>query len=208
MTKFARFISIFSYMIQIGDTIVSLDVIKKEFCCDLSVCKGICCVEGDAGAPLEEEEEKYIRENYENIKLYMKPEGIQAVEEQGWAVIDVEGDLGTPLIHGGECAYAIEENGSCWCAIEKAWTEGKSTFRKPISCHLYPIRITRYPSYQAVNYDEWKICAGAKIKGEKKGIPLYIFLKDALIEKYGTEWYEQLCYVANEIKRGKIKFKL
>ncbi len=208
MTKFARFISIFSYMIQIGDTIVSLDVIKKEFCCDLSVCKGICCVEGDAGAPLEEEEEKYIRENYENIKLYMKPEGIQAVEEQGWAVIDVEGDLGTPLIHGGECAYAIEENGSCWCAIEKVWTEGKSTFRKPISCHLYPVRITRYPSYQAVNYDEWKICAGAKIKGEKKGIPLYIFLKDALIEKYGTEWYEQLCYVANEIKRGKIKFKL
>ena len=168
MTKFARFISIFSYMIQIGDTIVSLDVIKKEFCCDLSVCKGICCVEGDAGAPLEEEEEKYIRENYENIKLYMKPEGIQAVEEQGWAVIDVEGDLGTPLIHGGECAYAIEENGSCWCAIEKAWTEGKSTFRKPISCHLYPVRITRYPSYQAVNYDEWKICAGAKNKGRKK----------------------------------------
>lgn len=197
-----------NYMIQIGDTIVSLDVIEKKFCCDLSVCKGICCVEGDAGAPLEEKEEEYIRENYEKIKLYMKPEGIQAVEEQGWAVIDVEGDLGTPLIHGRECAYAIEENGSCWCAIEKAWTEGESTFRKPVSCHLYPIRITRYPSFQAVNYDEWKICIGAKIKGEQEGVPLYIFLKDALIEKYGAEWYEQLCYVANEIKRGKIKFKL
>ena len=123
-------------MIQIENTLVSFDVFEKKFCCDLQVCKGICCVEGDAGAPLETGEPEKIEANYEGIRPFMKPSGVAAVREQGFAVIDVEGDLGTPLIHGGECAYAIEEGGICWCAIEKAWTQGKSSFRKPVSCHL------------------------------------------------------------------------
>ena len=123
-------------MIQIGDAIVSLDVIERKFCCDLIACKGACCVEGDAGAPLEEGEVERIRENYERFRPYMKPEGIAAVEEQGFSVIDVEGDEGTPLINGKECAYSINEDGGCWCAIEKSWSRGESSFRKPISCHL------------------------------------------------------------------------
>lgn len=193
-------------MIQIGDTIISLDIFEKKFCCDLAACKGICCVEGDSGAPLEAGEAEEIRENYEKIKPYMKPEGVATVEEQGFSVIDIEGDLVTPLIGGRECAYIIEENGCSWCAIEKAWSRGESSFRKPISCHMYPIRVKQYQNYEAMNYDQWTICACARLKGEQEGIPVYVFLKDALIRKYGEEWYEQLCYAAREIETGKIKF--
>ncbi len=126
-------------MIQIENTLVSFDIFEKKFSCDLRQCKGVCCVEGDSGAPLEKGESRRIEEYYEEIKTFMKPGGIRAVEEQGFAVVDKEGDLVTPLIGGRECAYAIEENGICWCAIEKAWTQGKSAFRKPVSCHLYQI---------------------------------------------------------------------
>ena len=135
----------------------------------------------------------------------MKPEGVKAVEEQGFSMIDQDGDLVTPLIGGRECAYAIEDNGSCWCAIEKAWTQGKSRFRKPVSCHLYPIRITRYPEFEALNYNKWEICSCARLKGEQEGIPLYRFLKEALVACYGEEWYEQLEYAAREIEAGRIE---
>ena len=133
-------------MIQIGDTIISLDIFEKKFCCDLAVCKGICCVDGDSGAPLEEGEAEQIRENYEKIKPYMKPEGIAAVEEQGFSVVDIEGDTVTPLIDGRECAYIIEENGCSWCAIEKAWSREESSFRKPISCHMLHGTVIIYKS--------------------------------------------------------------
>lgn len=192
-------------MIQIGEALVSFDIFDQKFCCDLSQCKGECCIEGDSGAPLEKEEQTKIEANYENVKAYMKPEGIKSVEEQGFSTIDRDGDLVTPLINGCECAYTIDENGSCWCAIEKAWVEGKSTFRKPISCHLYPIRITRYGEYETLNYNKWNICQCARIKGNKEGVPLYRFLKDALIVRYGEEWYQQLEYAAHEIETGKIE---
>lgn len=192
-------------MIQIGDAIVSFDIFVKKFSCDLTHCKGICCVEGDSGAPLEKEEPDRIRANYEQIRSYMKPEGIAAVEEQGFSIIDCEGDLVTPLMQGEACAYAIEENGNYWCAIEKAWSEGKCDFRKPISCHLYPIRITKYDGFEALNYNRWEICRCACLKGEKEGMPLYRFLKQALIDKYGEEWYEQLEYAAREIELGHIE---
>lgn len=195
-------------MIQIGDTIISLDVLERKFYCDLKACLGVCCVAGDSGAPLEEEEKQEIVANYPRFRQFMKPEGIQVVETQGFTTIDIEGDLVTPLIDGKECAYAIEEGGSCWCAIEKAWFEGLSTFRKPISCHLYPIRVTKYRNYEAVNYDQWQICVGGRIKGEQEGMPVYRFLKDALIRKYGEEWYEQLVYVAGEISKGKLKIRM
>lgn len=194
-------------MIQIGDAIISLDIFEKRFCCDLAYCKGVCCVEGDSGAPLSEGEAKRIENNYEKIKPYMKSDGIETVRQLGFSVIDAEGDEVTPLIGGRECVYAIEENGNCRCAIEKSWMRGESDFRKPISCHLYPVRITKYRHYEAVNYNEWSICACARSKGETEGIPLYVFLKEALIARYGEEWYEQLCYAAREIETGRIKFK-
>ena len=168
-------------MIQIEDTIVSFDIFVKKFCCDLAQCRGICCVEGDSGAPLEEDEPVRIETNYENIRAYMKPEGIAAVEEQGFSVIDQEGDL------------------------VKAWSEGKCDFRKPISCHLYPIRVTKYEGFEALNYNRWDICGCARLKGEQAGMPLYRFLKQALIARYGEEWYEQLEYAAREIEAGNIE---
>lgn len=191
-------------MLQIGDVIVSFDILEKKFCCDLAVCKGACCVEGDAGAPLENGETERIEENYAAIRSYMKPEGIEAVLQQGFSVLDREDDRVTPLIGGRECAYAIEENGCCWCAIEKAWSEGKSTFRKPISCHLYPIRIARYAGFEALNYHKWKICTAARVKGYQEGIPLYRFLKEPLIARYGEEWYAQLEYAAKEHEAGRL----
>jgi len=192
-------------MIQIGDTIVSFDVFERKFCCDLEQCKGQCCVEGDSGAPLEEGEPAEIEKNYAGIAAYMKPEGRAAVAEQGYAVTDRDGDLVTPLIEGRECAYAIATEKGCWCAIEKAWTEGKSAFRKPVSCHLYPIRVTRYEGFEALNYNRWEVCRCARIKGEQENMPLYRFLKEPLIRKYGEEWYEQLEYAAREIEAGHIE---
>lgn len=192
-------------MLQIGKTLISFDVFEKKFCCDIAVCKGICCVEGDSGAPLEKSEPRNIEKNYGSIKKYMKPSGIAAVEQQGFAVVDRDGDLVTPLINGGECAYAIEEKGSCWCAIEKAWAEGKCDFRKPVSCHLYPIRITKFPEFEALNYNKWDVCACARIKGEREGIPLYRFLKEALIARYGEEWYQEVEFAAAEIEQGHIQ---
>lgn len=191
-------------MIQIENSLISFEVFTKHFCCNLSKCKGVCCIDGDSGAPLEECEVERIRSNYENIKIYMKPAGIEAVEAQGHAVIDRDGDLGTTLIDERECAYTIDENGSCWCAIEKAWTEGKSDFRKPISCHLYPIRITTSGELDLLNYSKWDVCDCALLKGRRKGMPLYLFLKEALTEKYGLEWYQQLLIAAKEIESGNI----
>ncbi|MGL5682747.1 MAG: DUF3109 family protein [Marinifilaceae bacterium] len=192
-------------MIQIDDTLISFDIFEKLFSCDLASCKGVCCIEGDSGAPLEESELQEIADNYEQIKPYMKPEGISAIETHGYGEIDSDGDLVTPLINGVECAYAIEENGSCWCAIEKAWYEGKCSFRKPISCHLYPIRITKYTEFEAVNYNKWSICKCALAKGKKEHMPVYKFLKEPLIRKYGEDWYKQLEVVAQEIEAGRIE---
>ena len=192
-------------MIQLGDTIVSFDLFEKKFCCDLAICKGICCVEGDSGAPMEESEVDEIKNNYSAIKKYMTPQGISAVKKEGYGNIDFEGDLVTPLVKKKECAYAINENGNCWCAIEKAWMNKESTFRKPISCHLYPIRIKKYDGFELVNYHKWKICSCARIKGSKENIPVYVFTKDALIRKYGKEWYDELTIIAKQIDNGDIE---
>lgn len=191
-------------MVQIGEVLVSFDIFEKKFCCDLDCCKGICCIEGDYGAPLSEGEIEKLRKNYVNVRSYMKPEGCEAVALQGFAVKDCDNEWTTPLIAGRECAFAIEEGGSCWCAVEKAWTEGKSDFRKPESCHLYPIRIACYAGFEALNYHKWKVCQGAVLRGEKEGIPLYRFLKEALIARYGEEWYEELEYAAAEYEAGRL----
>lgn len=192
-------------MIDIDGKVVSLDVIEQKFVCDLNACKGICCVEGESGAPLEEEEVHILEEILDDVKPYMKPDGIAAVEQQGAWVIDSDGDHVTPLVEGRECAYVYFENGMALCAIEKAWKEKKISFRKPISCHLYPIRIKKYRKFEAVNYDKWDVCAPACDCGKKMKVPVYVFVKDALIRKYGKEWYKELQEAARLVEEERIQ---
>lgn len=190
-------------MISIGDTLISEDILEKQFVCDLSACKGACCVEGDAGAPLEAEEVKILADEYEKVKSFLRPEGIKAIEEQGTHVIDeLDGEPVTPLVNDAECAYVVfDENGTTLCGIEKAWKEGKTHFRKPVSCHLYPIRVQKYSSFEAVNYHKWKICAAACTLGESLKVSVYKFTKDALIRKYGSEWYSDLEKAADHFSK-------
>ncbi len=186
-------------MLQIGDAIVSFDVIEKKFVCDITKCHGACCIEGDSGAPLEEEEKQILEDIYPAVKKYLTPKGIEEIERQGTSVIDFEGDLVTPIINNRECVYTIFENGIALCGIEKAYREGDIDYIKPISCQLYPIRIDKYPEFEAVNYNKWKICKAARELGHKTGTPVYVFLKEPLIRKYGEEWYKELEYAAEHI---------
>ena len=149
-------------MIEIDDKIVSADLLRECFACDIAQCKGICCVEGNAGAPLEADEVEILEREYPNYKPYMTAEGIESVERQGFMVVDEDGDLTTPLVDDAQCAYTYTENGVTLCAIEKAWAEGKTPFRKPISCHLYPIRVMRFSNGTVgLNYHRWSVCAPA-----------------------------------------------
>lgn len=186
-------------MIQIDDKLISEDLFSEEFVCNLAKCKGICCVEGDAGAPLDEDETKILDEIYPKIKPYLRPEGIQAIEEQGTYTLDFEGDLVTPLVNNAECAYVIfDEKGYTKCAIEKAYEDGVIDWQKPISCHLYPIRITEYSNFSAINYHEWDVCSDACTLGKELGVKVYQFLKKPLIRKYGEEFYQTLSEAAEE----------
>ncbi|MGZ2371829.1 DUF3109 family protein [Ancylomarina sp. YFZ004] len=187
-------------MLQIGNAIVSLDVIEKKFICDFGKCKGACCIEGDSGAPLDEDEKAILEEIYPKIKEYLNEKGIAEIEKQGTSVIDVDGDLVTPIINDKECVYTVFENGLALCGIEKAFLDGKITYRKPISCSLYPIRIEKYPEFDAVNYNKWSICGPARELGFKTGTPVYKFLKEPLIRKYGEDWYKELEYAAENIE--------
>ncbi|MBV7440570.1 DUF3109 family protein [Weeksellaceae bacterium TAE3-ERU29] len=187
-------------MIQIDDTVISTDVLKKEFVCNLKHCKGICCVEGDSGAPLNEDELEILDDIYDKVKPYMRKEGIEAIEEQGRYIKDFEGDWVTPLVNNAECAYVIfEDNGMTRCAIEKANSDGVIDYKKPISCHLYPIRLSEYKDFTAVNYDKWDICSKACSLGQELGVTVAEFTKDALIRKFGEEWYEQLMIAQKEM---------
>jgi len=180
-------------MIVIGDVILSDDIAEQFFVCDIEKCKGACCVEGDLGAPLEEDEKPKLEAVFEDVKPYMTQKGIEEIEKQGIYILDEEGDYSTPTIDHRECAYAVyDEKGILKCSIEQAYLDGKSEFRKPISCHLYPIRITKYDQYDALNYDRWQICSPACGLGTALGVPVYRFLKEALIRKYGEAWYKQL----------------
>ncbi len=192
-------------MIQIDDKIVSLDVFEKKFVCDVKACKGVCCVAGDSGAPLEPDEILAIEEALTSIYCFMPEKSISNVEKNGVAIIDSEGDLTTPLNNGKECAFTIFINGIAACAIEKSWEKGTCTLQKPISCHLYPIRLKKYSTFTAVNYDTWDICESALTCGEKEEIQVYKFAKTALIRKYGEDWYSQLCIAAEYALKNKLK---
>lgn len=180
-------------MLEVGNVILSDDIKDEFFVCDLESCKGACCVEGDLGAPLDKDELPILRSILEEVKPYLSPAGLKAIEAYGPYVFDSDGDFSTPTIGGKECAYAIyDEKGILKCGIEQAYLEGKISYKKPISCHMYPIRITSYAQYDAANYDRWHICSPACKLGKKLGVPVYKFLKEALIRKYGEQWYEEL----------------
>ncbi len=188
-------------MIQIDDTIISLDVFKEKFLCNLDACKGECCIEGDAGAPLEEEEVEQLKKVLPVIWEDLSSEAQAVIEKQGVCYKDVDGDLVTSIVNGKDCVFTCyDENGCCYCAIEKAYREGKVDFYKPVSCHLYPIRVQKYPEFKAVNYHRWSVCKAAVLLGEKEDMPIYKFLKEPLIRKFGEDWYMELEIAAEEMK--------
>lgn len=183
-------------MFQLGKTIVSEDIIEKEFVCNLSACKGVCCVEGEAGAPLEEDELQKLMEVYPKVKPLLRPEGVAAIEDQG-LFLTIGGEYETTLVNGKECAYVtFDENKTAKCGIETAYENGLIDWKKPMSCHLYPVRIMKYSEFSAVNYHHWPICEDACIFGKKLQIPVYKFVKEALIRKFGEDWYSELEKVA------------
>jgi len=180
-------------MLQIKDTLVSLDLAEQFFCCDIDRCKGECCIEGDAGAPVTDEEAKLIEKVLPEIWDDMTPAAQREVKENGVSYIDSEGDRVTTIVNGRECAFSCYASGGiCMCAIEKAFREGRIGWRKPVSCFLYPVRIDRYSSFTAVNYHRWKICRSAEANGRRLGIRAYQFLKEPLTEYFGQEWYNEL----------------
>jgi hypothetical protein len=190
-------------MLRIDDAIFSFDVLEKKFKCDLPLCLGSCCRYGDSGAPLSGDEKQVLDEIWPQVKPYLRPEGIKAISEQGTSVVDSENDRVTPLINNEECAYTILEGNIFMCGIEKAWTEEKINFRKPLSCHLFPVRIKIFSGFRAVNYEELQICSCARKKGSGEGVFVYEFLKEPLIRALGEEIYKALCTAAIELKDKK-----
>ena len=180
-------------MIEVGHVLVHEDVVKENFVCNLNKCKGACCLEGNSGAPLDHDELHILDEIYPKVKPFMTAKGIATIEENGTYVTDFEGDYTTPCVDTNkECAYVIWENGITKCAIEKAYEYGVIEWKKPISCHLYPIRITKYPEFDVLNYDRWSICSPACSFGSELKVHVHEFLKGPLIRKYGEDWYKEL----------------
>lgn len=191
-------------MIQIDDAIVALDIIEENFLCDLSVCKGECCVEGESGAPLEKEEVEILEKILPEIWEDLSPKAKDIIEKQGVAYKDTDGEMVTSIVNGKDCVFTYyDEKGICKCAIEKAYKKGKIDFYKPISCHLYPIRLQKYKEFTAVNYHRWRVCKAAVALGDKEGLKIYQFLKDPLIRKFGEAWYNELCIAVDEYKKMK-----
>lgn len=190
-------------MFQIDNTIVSANLLEQCFACDLGACKGCCCRYGDSGAPVTAEEALVMEQIWEKVRPFLRPEGISAIEEKGTTVTDFEGETVTPLISNEECAYAIMEDGIWLCGIERAWQRKAVSFRKPLSCHLFPVRIKQFTDFLAINYEEWPICRPAVEKGKQEEIRLYRFLKEPLIRAFGKEWYRKLLFAAKEYEKNK-----
>lgn len=193
-------------MLIIGDVLISEEVIEEQFHCNLSACKGACCWEGDYGAPLEKEEIDILRREYDRIAPFLDEAGKHVMESVGlYAYYKEDNDPGTPLLENGACTYlTYDENGTAKCGIEKAYEAGATTFRKPVSCHLYPIRVKRAASnhYDHMNYDRWDICSAACTLGKQKKLPVFEFVKEALIRKYGEAFYEELSAAAQRLKQN------
>lgn len=188
-------------MIQIQQTLISDDIFEEKFICDLCRCKGQCCVDGESGAPITKEEYTEINEILPDIWDDLSPKAQELINEQGIAYTDYDGELVTSIIKGQECVFTFfDENGICKCAIDNAYREGRISVQKPISCHLYPIRLKEYVEFTAVNYNRWSICEQAVELGRKNAVPLYRFLKEPLIRKFGEEWYNEVCEAADLLK--------
>lgn len=188
-------------MLIIGNTIISDEVVKEQFVCNLNVCKGDCCVKGDAGAKLEDEELGILEDIYPLVEPFLTDEGKAAIAREGLYVHDEELGFTTTLIHGAACAYVVyDQAGVALCGIQKAFEAGVIDFPKPISCHLYPIRISKFNNdYEAVNYERWSICKAACKLGKKLKVPVYVFLKEPLVRKYGEDFYQQLDAMAQHL---------
>ncbi|MCK9312085.1 MAG: DUF3109 family protein [Bacteroidales bacterium] len=188
-------------MLQIKDALISLDLIDRQFCCDLAHCSGMCCVEGDSGAPVELDEIAELENSLPHIWEDLSEKAKVVIKKQGVVYADHDGEMVTSIVNGKDCVFTCYDGkGICFCAIEKAWRAGKISFMKPISCHLYPVRIKKFDDFTAVNYQEWSICSSARIYGKQLGLPVYQFLKEPLIRKFGQEWYEELCEAAEMLK--------
>jgi hypothetical protein len=185
-------------MLQIKDTLISLDLVERYFCCDLDSCLGECCIDGDAGAPITEDERRKLEEVLPAVIGDLLPAARREIEENGVAYVDCEGDLVTSIVDGRNCVFTTYgPGGMCMCALEKAWREGRIDFMKPMSCHLYPVRIREYDGFTAVNFHRWKICKCAEILGRKNGIRAYRFLEGPLVRRFGREWYDELVEAAD-----------
>ncbi|MCI0523277.1 MAG: DUF3109 family protein [Bacteroidales bacterium] len=194
-------------MIQIDDTIVSLALIERKFSCDLVACKGSCCRYGDSGAPLTATEAAELEKIKPQLKPFLRPEGLSAIEAAGSSITDIEGELVTPLINNEECAYTVIENGIFRCSIEIAFHAGAVAFRKPLSCHLFPVRVRQYRDFRAVNYEEWPICRPAVAAGERMKAGLWAYLREPLTRAFGEEWYDKLQFAAEEYNKNRELWK-
>jgi hypothetical protein len=190
-------------MLRIDDTIFSFDILEKKFRCNLPLCYGNCCLYGDSGAPLSLAETHILEEIWSEVKPYLRAEGIEAIEKSGKSIKDFENEYVTPLIENKECAYTIINDNIFMCGIEKAWSDGKIKFQKPLSCHLFPARIKYFSDFRAVNYEELSICASARDSGTREGVYVYEFLKEPLIRAVGEEMYRELCVAAAELRKNK-----
>ena len=191
-------------MVIIGNTVVSLDILEKEFCCDLDSCHGCCCIEGDAGAPVDLDEIMQIEEVLPIIWDQLSIPARKVINKQGVAYTDPEGQLVTSIVNNKDCVFTCyDEKGCCFCALEKAYREGKTRFYKPLSCHLYPIRHKKVGDLDALNYHQWEVCKAAVLLGQKKDVRVYEFLKEPLIRKFGEAWYQELTEAVEELKRRK-----
>lgn len=189
-------------MFQIKNTLVSESIIENDFVCNLSACKGACCIEGNAGAPLEANELEQIKKFLPIVKRYLSSKSIDEINKQGQFITTPSGDFETPLVGGRECVYLIlNENKVAQCSFEKAFEEGLISWKKPISCHLYPIRTKDFSEFVSVNYDKWSICSDACVLGKELQVPVYKFVKDALIRKFGKDWYQELELAAKDLKK-------
>lgn len=189
-------------IVEIDGILVAGEVLTARFSCDLAECRGQCCVEGNAGAPLEADEAGRLEADYARYRPWLTPAGVEAIRAQGFFTVDDDGDLTTPLVGGAECAYACVTNGVTGCAIEKAWHAGATDFRKPISCHLYPIRVAVFGDGSVgLNYHRWSVCEGARRLGERLGVPLYRALEAPIVRRFGRAFFEQLEAAAAAIEK-------
>ena len=189
-------------ILEVGGILISSDILTERFCCDYEKCRGVCCIEGDAGAPVTLDEIGGIEDALDTVWPDLSAQAQAVIDQQGVAYTDQDGDLVTSIVGGKDCVFTCYDGDNCLCALEKAFRNGKTKFCKPISCALYPIRTKTFADGTvALNYNRWKICADAVKKGQALNIPVYQFLKEPLIRRFGAEWYDELCSVADELRR-------